>query len=200
MKTRIVGDLSELEEDGFGPRATTWWGTMGFMALEGMGFVLAAGALLYLYAVNPDWPLSAPLPDYGPGTVIAIVMVLSLIPNHLVLRWAKQKAIWKVRLGLVVMSILGIIPLVIRVYEFPALNVNYDANAYGSILWFLLGLHTTHLLTDVGETVVLTVLMFTKHGHVPRRFGDVDDNAFYWDFVVLTWLPIYALIYWIPRL
>ena len=21
-----------------------------------------------------------------------------------------------------------------------------------------------------------------------------------WDFVVVTWLPIYALIYWVPRL
>jgi cytochrome c oxidase subunit III len=200
MRTRLVGDLSELEEGGFGPRSTTWWGTMGFMTLEGMGFVLAAGALLYLYAVNTDWPLSAPQPDYGPGTVLTAVMLVSVIPNHLVLRWAKQQALWKVRLGLVIMCIFGVLPLIIRIYEFPALNVNYDANAYGSILWLLLGLHTTHLITDVGETIVLTVLMFTGHGHAKRRFGDVDDNAFYWDFVVITWLPIYALIYWIPRL
>ena len=33
-----------------------------------------------------------------------------------------------------------------------------------------------------------------------RRFSDVSDNAFYWDFVVLSWLPIYFLIYWVPRL
>ena len=25
-----------------------WWGTLGFMALEGMGFALAVGAYLYL--------------------------------------------------------------------------------------------------------------------------------------------------------
>ncbi|RUW67411.1 cytochrome C oxidase subunit III, partial [Mesorhizobium sp. M2A.F.Ca.ET.067.02.1.1] len=24
--------------------------------------------------------------------------------------------------------------------------------------------------------------------------------VFYWDFVVLTWIPIYLLIYWLPRL
>jgi hypothetical protein len=28
----------------------------------------------------------------------------------------------------------------------------------------------------------------------------VGDNAFYWDFVVLSWLPIYFLIYWLPRI
>ena len=49
-------------------------------------------------------------------------------------------------------------------------------------------------------TIVLTVLMFTHHGYSGRRFGDVGDNVFYWDFVVLTWIPIYLLIYWVPRL
>jgi heme/copper-type cytochrome/quinol oxidase subunit 3 len=28
----------------------------------------------------------------------------------------------------------------------------------------------------------------------------VTDNAFYWDFVVLAWIPIYAVIYVAPRL
>jgi heme/copper-type cytochrome/quinol oxidase subunit 3 len=42
--------------------------------------------------------------------------------------------------------------------------------------------------------------MFTRHGDNARRFGDVQDNAMYWNFVVAAWLPIYACIYWIPRL
>jgi cytochrome c oxidase subunit I+III len=47
--------------------------------------------------------------------------------------------------------------------------------------------------------VVLAVLLFT--GPVEeRRFVDAEDNAGYWYFVVLTWLPIYGVIYWAPRL
>ena len=42
--------------------------------------------------------------------------------------------------------------------------------------------------------------MFTQHGYNKRRLGDVRDNALYWYFVVLTWLPISAVIYWGPRL
>jgi len=56
-----------------------------------------------------------------------------------------------------------------------------------------------HLLTDVGDTLVLTVLMFTKHVE-PRRFTDVTDNCTYWNFVVLSWVPIWALIYIVPRM
>jgi heme/copper-type cytochrome/quinol oxidase subunit 3 len=66
-------------------------------------------------------------------------------------------------------------------------------------LWLLLLLHTTHVLTDLVDTFVLTALMFTQHGHQGRRFVDVSENSLYWRFVWLTWLPIYLLIYWLPR-
>jgi heme/copper-type cytochrome/quinol oxidase subunit 3 len=41
--------------------------------------------------------------------------------------------------------------------------------------------------------------MFTRHGTKPRRFVDVAENSFYWNFVVLTWIPIYLVLYWSPR-
>jgi heme/copper-type cytochrome/quinol oxidase subunit 3 len=63
----------------------------------------------------------------------------------------------------------------------------------------VLGLHATHLLTDLGDTIVLAVLMFTRHV-TERRFSDVSDNAFYWYFVVGSWVPLYALLYGVPRL
>ena len=122
------------------------------------------------------------------------------MPNYLILRWAAQEQLTKVRIGLVVMVLFGIAPLVVRVFEFPALHVSWDSNAYGSITWTLLGLHTTHLITDLVDTLVLTALMFTLHGRNKRRLGDVQDNALYWYFVVVTWLPIYGVLYWGPRL
>ncbi|MER8978029.1 cytochrome c oxidase subunit 3 [Mesorhizobium sp. M0140] len=200
MKHRVAADLSGLPTFGHGPHSPTWWGTLGFMALEGTGFALAAGAYLYLALSWPAWPLSAPQPNHWPGTIVTILFVVSLVPNHILHRYAKQCSIVPVRIGLLVMSLLGIAPLVVRWFEFAALNIYWDTNAYGSMLWVLLGLHTTHLITDVGDTIVLTVLMFTRHGYSGRRFGDVGDNVFYWDFVVLTWIPIYVLIYWAPRL
>jgi cytochrome c oxidase subunit III len=197
---RIARDLSDLPTFGFGPRTLTWWGTLGFMALEGSGFVLAVGSYLYLMTLAPKWPLNAAQPDYGPGTVVALLLVISMPLNMLLSRWARQQDMPKVRWGLIGMSILGIAPLIVRWFEFPALLVRWDSNAYGSVVWFLLGLHTAHLITDVGDTLVLTALMFTRHGYNGRRFSDVSDNAFYWDFVVLSWLPIYFVLYWLPRL
>ena len=95
------------------------------------------------------------------------------------------------------MSVIGLVLIAIRFYEFTQLNVRWDQNAYGSITWFLLALHATHIITDFGDTGVLTALMFTRHGK-GKRFSDVEDNAFYWYFVVGSWVPMYLLIYWVP--
>jgi cytochrome c oxidase subunit III len=199
VKTRIVADLSELPLHGMGSASPTWWGTVAFMLIEGTGFALVIGVYLYLASLASVWPLSAPLPDLGPGTILTLLLLVSLVPNILVSRWAGRGDLRKVRIGLLVMAVLGALPLVLRAFEFPALHVSWDSNAYGSITWTMLGLHTTHLITDLADTLVLVVLMFTRHGDNKRRFGDVQDNAMYWNFVVLTWLPIYACLYWVPR-
>jgi heme/copper-type cytochrome/quinol oxidase subunit 3 len=89
---------------------------------------------------------------------------------------------------------------VLRAFEFNSLNVLWHQNAYASVIWMLLVLHTTHIATDVADTLVLAALMHTPHGVEGRRMVDCSENSVYWRFVWLAWLPIYALIYWLPRL
>jgi cytochrome c oxidase subunit 3 len=200
LKTRIVMDLSDLPLHGLGSASPTWWGTIAFMLIEGSGFALVIAVYLYLASLATSWPLGAPPPNFGPGTAVTLLLLASLVPNILIARWAKQEDLRRVRIGLVVMCLSGVVPLIPRWFEFSALNIRWDSNAYGSVTWTLLGLHTTHLITDLADTLVLMVLMFTRHGCNKRRFGDVQDNAMYWNFVVLTWLPIYACLYGVPRL
>lgn len=195
-----VIDVADLPTWGFGPKSPMWWGTLAFIVLEGMGFALGIGAYLALATLAPSWPLGAPPPVLLWGTLTTAVFLASAVVNHLLKRRTWEKDLRGLRIGLVAMSILGLVPLVLRYFEFRDLNVLWDANAYGSVVWLLLGLHTVHLLTDVGDTLVLAALMFTRHSKTGKRFSDVEDNCVYWDFVVLSWLPIYALIYWFPRL
>jgi cytochrome c oxidase subunit 3 len=200
MRERIVLDLGKLPLHGMGSQSATWWGTLAFMLIEGTGFALAIAVYLYLMSLATAWPINAPPPDLLPGTLVTLILLVSLVPNILISRWAVQQDLRKVRIGLVVMSILGIAPLIVRIFEFPALRISWDTNAYGSVVWLLLGLHTTHIITDLADTLVLGALMFTRHAQNARRFGDVQDNAMYWNFVVATWLPIYGCIYWLARL
>jgi heme/copper-type cytochrome/quinol oxidase subunit 3 len=199
VRQRIALDLSGLPISGERHSSPSWWGTLAFMLIEATGFALSIGIYVYLAALAPVWPPAAP-PDLAAGTGVTLVLLASILPNALLSRWTEARNLRRVRLGLLVMLGFGVVPLLLRIVEFGALNVRWDDGAYGSIVWFLLGLHTTHLLTDAVETAVLAVLMFTRHADNPRRFGDVQDEVVYWYFVVASWLPIYACIYWGPRL
>lgn len=196
---RIVGDLSTLPESASGPRHLVWWGNIGFMVIEGTGFALAAAAYLYLMTQAPVWP---PKGDALPGllwsAIFTIGLLLSAVPNVWVLRCARKKHLGGVRWGTLAMAVIAALLFIPRAFEFAHLGISWHQDAYGSIVWTLLVLHTTHVVTDWFDTVVLGVWLFT-HEVGDDQFADVEDNSNYWTFVILCWLPVYALIYWAPR-
>ena len=71
----------------------------------------------------------------------------------------------------------------VRFLEFRQLDVRRDTNAYGSVTWFLLGLHTLHFLTDFLDSTVRAAVMFCGR-LVENRFVDVSENAMYSNSVV----------------
>jgi heme/copper-type cytochrome/quinol oxidase subunit 3 len=192
-------DVSHLAPGAFGHRSILWWGTMGIVLIEGTMFALMFGAYFYLRMRNSTWPANVPPPDLKWGTLNMVVLLASAVPNELAKRAGERIDLGAVRFWLVVCLIFGVGFNVVRALEFTTLNVLWNTNAYGSVVWMLLGLHTTHIATDVLDTGVLTVLMFT--GPIEeKRFVDVSENSFYWYFVVFTWIPVYAVIYIAPRL
>ena len=120
------------------------------------------------------------------------------MPNQ----WAKSAGerldLRGVRIWMAVMILFAFVATAIRFVEFRHLNCRWDQNAYGSIVWVSMGAHLTHLVTDVLDSIVLLALMIV--GPIEgKRFTDVSENAIYWYFVVALWVPLYVIIYWVPR-
>jgi heme/copper-type cytochrome/quinol oxidase subunit 3 len=193
-----VLDVRELPSFGFSHRSVMWWGTAGLMAIESTVFALAIVVYFYLRTHSELWPMRSPPPELLWGTLNTVVMIVSLWPNQLAKRAATKLDKSGVQLWLSVCTVLGFLILMLRGLELTALNVRWDTDAYGSIVWMIMLLHTTHLVTDTWDTTVLDVLFFT--GPLEgKRYVDVNENAIYWNFVVLSWLPTYAVIYFGPR-
>ena len=193
-------DLSRLPEGGFGARNVIWWGNLAFMLIEGTAFVLAMGAYLYLRGRGGAWPPPGDaMPSLLWSGVFTVGLLASMLPNIWVSKRARAKDARGVRLGVLLMTIVGAVLLAIRGYELTTLNVRWDKDAYGSVVWMLMVLHTSHVITDLGDTAVQGLWLFT-HQIGDEQFSDVDNNAAYWTFVVVSWVPIYLLIYWFPRL
>ncbi len=200
VRQSVSLDISDLPEELYGHQATLWWGIVCLIAIEGMAFVLAISSYLYLRLQEARWPpegWAPPSLSYGSATLA--LMLISLWPMRRVdvegralnrpvmLRW------------LTVWLVVGAIMLVVRALEFAHLNVKWDSNAYGSIVWITLGLHTLHLVSSFGESAVLAVYSF---GHpLDRKHAvDLQVNAVYWYFIVISWVVLYVVLYVSPWL
>jgi cytochrome c oxidase subunit 3 len=201
LEPRFTDDVSELPTFKFGPSSLTWWGVIGFMVIEGAGFALAIAAYFFIMGHEQGWPPEGRVPpDFLPGTLFLIIILLSEYPNTIIKKAAKAGDVPTIRLLLPVMVAVGVVLLIIRGFEFNSLNCRWTDDAYSSIIWALLLLHAGHIVTDWLDTVVLCGLMFTPDAYEPRRLGDIDENSMYWRYVWLLWIPIYLMIYWVPRL
>jgi heme/copper-type cytochrome/quinol oxidase subunit 3 len=197
-RTRVL-DVSGLPTYAYGHRSLMWWGTFGMILIESTVFALAVGTYFYLRDLAVTWPPHGVAPVLTYGTLNTAILLLSAIPNQWTKHQAERENLRGTRIGLVICLLFGAVFIVIRGFEFGALQTSWNTSAYGSIVWALLLLHTLHLVTDFIDSAVLTVLMFT--GPLSgRRFVDVSENAVYWWFVVGSWLFIYATIYLAPRL
>jgi heme/copper-type cytochrome/quinol oxidase subunit 3 len=201
LEPRFTDDLSDLPTFKFGPSSLTWWGIIGFMLIEGAGFALAFAAYFFIMGHEQGWPPEGrAAPDMLAGTLFLIIILLSEYPNTLIKRAAKAGDVPTIRLLLPLMVAVGVVLLIIRGFEFNSLNCRWTDDAYASIIWAILLLHAAHILTDWLDTVVLCALMYTPVAYEPRRLGDIDENSMYWRYVWLLWIPIYLMIYWVPRL
>lgn len=192
-------DVSELPEHAFGPRSGPWWGTLAFILAEGTTLALCAACYLYLARHYDSWPPAGlAAPDLLLPSVSAAWLLLSLFPAWLLNRAARRQDAAAVTWMLIVSVAVEVVALTLRALEFGSLNVRWDTNSYGSIVWWTLGLHTTLLAADLAETGVFAAIFLS--GRVEEKhYADAADVAFYWRFVALGWAPLYALLYLSPH-
>ena len=191
-------DVSMLPSYGFSHRSLMWWGNLGMVTIEGVAFTFMIIIYFYLRALSNAWPDGGSPPDLRWGTVNLVIILASAVPNYFAQEAAGSCDTRKVRPWLYVCSAFGVALSAVRATEFTTLNVRWDSGAYGSVVWVLMGFHTFNLVTDVLDTFVLTAVTYAKPVE-GKRFVDIAENCGYWYFVVLSWLPIYAVIYFGAR-
>jgi cytochrome c oxidase subunit 3 len=193
-------DVSHLPRHAFGARAPTWWGTVLLIAIEGTMMGLLLVSYFYLRGNFQVWPPSA-MGDrvFRLALVQAGMLALSLVPVVLASAAAKRGQVPRARGLLLAGTLMGAAMLVLRAIEIGALPFRWDANAYGSIFWMILILHSTHVLSGVAENAVLLAVLWV--GPVEEKhLGDVEISAALWAFVVLEWVAAAIILYAEPIL
>jgi heme/copper-type cytochrome/quinol oxidase subunit 3 len=199
-RERVTVDVTELPTVVFGSRGLLWWGTWGFAVAEGMTLVLSIATYFYLRRNFQTYPpLGYPQPDWIAPTIGMAIFLLTCIPAYLVKKAAVRLDSAATTRWLVILSVCALVLCGVRTVDFYALRVLWMTSAYGSIQWVLLGFHGSLLVIEVAE-VIGTAALFIKGPVLPRHYPDACDIGNYWYFLVLSWLPIWFIVYIGPRI
>jgi cytochrome c oxidase subunit 3 len=193
-------DVSSLPQHAFGERSVVWWGALLLVAIEGTMMSLLLVSYFYVRGNYDLWPPSPyGSPVFRLALPLALALVFSLVPTRLAQQAARAERLRPARFYFLLATLPGVAALVLRAFEFRWLPFRWDAHAYGSLFWMILGLHTLHIISGVAENAVVLAVLYL--GPVERKhFGDLESSALLWYLVVLEWIPAFAILYLEPIL
>jgi cytochrome c oxidase subunit 3 len=197
----VIGvDVSKLPAGEFGSRSTIWWGVLLMIMIESAMFGTLGAGYFYLRLNFPNWPPhGTALPDLGVSTLTMVLLALSVVPMYLADKHAKSEQNDRAMLFWVWVGLaMSVVILVSRFFEFQGLHTRWNQNAYGSIVWFIIGVHTGHIIASSLETLVLA-LHLRGRPIIRKHRIDVHVDGVYWYFVVAAWAVFYVIVYWSPR-
>jgi cytochrome c oxidase subunit III len=170
------------------------FGTVVFLASESMVFAALLAAYYYLRGITATWPPAGAELDattLGIGTLLlAAGSVTMTIAQNAALRGARVAA----RSMLLVTIALALAFLALEWSDWAHANFAVNGSAYGTIYYVLTGTHFAHVLAGVALLAAVAVFLrlpaFTRDHHAA-----VEAVAYYWHFVFVVWLALYATIF-----
>ena len=96
--------------------------------------------------------------------------------------------------GLTIGIILGVFFTLLQAYEYSHAGFGFGGNIYGASFFMATGFHGAHVIIG---TLFLTVCLIRaiKGGFTPERHVGFEAAAWYWHFVDVVWLFLFACIY-----
>ena len=156
-------------------------------------------------ATGGVWP---PAPIEGGATKIfdpwhlPLLNTLILLTSGTTVTWAHHALLHKDRKGLiwglVLTIVLGAVFTCVQAYEYGhaafAFSRENGGNIYGSTFFMATGFHGFHVL--IGTIFLIVCLLRALKGHfTPEQHFGFEAAAWYWHFVDVVWLFLFACIY-----
>jgi cytochrome c oxidase subunit III len=200
MRVIPVLDMRGTSPFNQGASSPLFWGFLGMIVIETMVIGAFVSAYFYLAAHNPEWPPAGTKP---PELLLPTINTVILLSSSVALHWADKRAAAgeprKLAWGLLLAAALAAVFLVLKAVEYSDKPYRWDTHAYGSVVWTIVGFHSAHVFSLLLKTIVVDVFAFRGFYTKRRRLG-VTVNGIYWHFVVLVWIPLYVVLYLVPRL
>jgi cytochrome c oxidase subunit 3 len=193
-------DVSGLPAYDISLQSPLWMGQLLVCAIEGSLFCMLIATYFYLRLGVDAWPPPGiQVPNPTPATLALIPLLASCAGSYWASEAAKKGNRRGMILGLSLNLALAMVFLALRAVEWSSFNFTWASNAYGSIVWTILFLHTYDVVADLIMTAVLIVILASGKYGEKQRIG-VHVDSVLWYFLVGIWIPLYAVVYWGPHI
>ena len=129
---------------------------------------------------------------------LPIYNTLLLLTSGMTVTWAHHAVLEDdregLKWGLILTVILGAIFTLVQGIEYASAGFGFSGNLYGASFFMATGFHGFHVL--VGTIFLFVCLVRALKGHfTPKQHLGFEFAAWYWHFVDVIWLFLFAAIY-----
>jgi cytochrome c oxidase subunit 3 len=181
---------------------TTAVGTIVWLSSELMFFAALFAMYFTVRSVSPElWETEPELLNIPFSTVNTTVLVLSSVTCQLGVFAAEKGDVVRLRLWFVITFLMGSFFIGGQVYEYASLvseeGLTLASNAYGSVFYLTTGFHGLHVTGGL-----IAFLLVLGRTFSARRFSHGQATSaivvsYYWHFVDVVWIGLFATIYMI---
>jgi cytochrome c oxidase subunit 3 len=126
----------------------------------------------------------------------SVIIILSSVTLHWAFMAAKKDDLAKIRLGMILTSVLGVAFLIGQWYSWAALverDVFFVGNPAGSFLYVFTGLHAFHLISGVIFLIIVLISSFRYQVH-SKNMDTMEMCVTYWHFLGGLWLYLFMFL------
>ncbi|MBI1419004.1 MAG: cytochrome c oxidase subunit 3 [Limimaricola sp.] len=187
-------------------RISLRYGFMMFIMSEVMFFAAWFWAFFKnaMYPMGPNYPAvdgvwpPAGIEPFSPWH-LPLINTLILLCSGAAATWAHHALVHEdnrddVKSGLILAIILGALFTFFQAYEYSHATFGFSGNIYGATFFMATGFHGAHVI--IGTIFLAVCLLRVYKGHFTKdEHVGFEAAAWYWHFVDVVWLFLFAAVY-----
>ena len=175
-------------------------GTIVWLSSELMFFAALFAMYFSIRAAAPElWEEHTEKLNIPYATVFTVVLVLSSVTCQLGVFAAEKGDVFALRRWFTITFVMGLIFVLGQANEYRTLvgeGVKLNGDGYGSMFYLTTGFHGLHV---TGGLIAFIVYMIrtTMGRFTPAQATSAIVVSYYWHFVDVVWIALFAMIYWL---
>jgi cytochrome c oxidase subunit III len=175
-------------------------GTIVWLSSELMFFAALFAMYFSIRAAAPEqWEMHTEHLNIPYATTFTLILVASSVTCQIGVFAAERGDVHALRRWFTLTFVMGLIFVLGQLNEYVTLvheGVKINADGYGSMFYLTTGFHGLHVTGGLIAFIIFMVRT-TMGRFTPAQATSAIVVSYYWHFVDVVWIGLYAMIYWL---